>query len=106
MGRAALAGRRHRHRKRRSEAYAVGQLDQEIGAGVRDEPFAVRPDFYGLARRLCLHLPGVLLSRWEWVGKPHSQDPGGRSRQVSQVLIGGSGLVAESESLPPTLGRI
>jgi hypothetical protein len=37
----------------------------------------------GLRCRLCLHLPGVLLSRCEWVGKPHSQDPGGRSRQVS-----------------------
>jgi hypothetical protein len=59
---------------------------------VGDEALAVRPDFYGLARRLCLHLPGVLLGRCEWVGKPHSQDPRGRSRRVPQVLAGGSGL--------------
>lgn len=32
-----------------------------------DELLAVRPDFYGLRRRSCLHLPGVLLGRCEWV---------------------------------------
>lgn len=37
VGGAALAGRRHR----RGEAEPVGQLDQEVGAGVEDEPLAV-----------------------------------------------------------------
>ena len=61
VGGAALSGRRHRLGERRGEPEPVGQLDQEKGPGVGDEPLAVRPDFYGLARRLCLHLPGVLL---------------------------------------------
>jgi hypothetical protein len=50
---------------------------------VGDEPFAVRPDFYGLRRRLCLHLPGVLLARGMGFRKPHSQEPRGRSRMAS-----------------------
>jgi hypothetical protein len=83
MGASALPARRHRLREAGGEPEPIGQLDQEIGAGVGDEPLAVRPDFYGLRRRLCLHLPGVLLGRCEYVGKPHSQDPRGRSRRVS-----------------------
>lgn len=83
VGAAALSGWPHRPRERLREPEAVGQLDQEIGPGVGDEPLAVRPDFYGLRRRLCLHLPGVLLGLWEWARKPHSQEPGGRSRRVS-----------------------
>ncbi len=80
---AALSGRRHRRRQTCGEPEPVGQFDQEIGTRVGDEPLAVRPDFYGLARCLCLHLPGVLLGLWEWARKPHSQDPRGRTRQVS-----------------------
>ena len=45
-----------------------------------DEPLAVRSDFYGLSRRLCLHFLGVLLG-----GSANriSQEPGGRSRRIS-----------------------
>jgi hypothetical protein len=83
MGASALPARRHRLRERRGEPDPIGQLDQQKGAGVGDEALAVRPDFYGLRRRLCLHLPGVLLGRGMGFRKPHSQDPRGRSRRVS-----------------------
>ena len=93
VGAAALPRRRHRLRERRGEPEPVGQLDQQKGAGVGDEPLAVRPDFYGLRRRLCLHLPGVLLGRWEWVSqtafsRPKRTLPEGFLRS----LIGGSRL--------------
>jgi hypothetical protein len=73
----------------------------EVGAQLRDlsasrsspSPSTVRPDFYGLARLLCLHLPGVLLVLRVGRRKPHSQEPRGRSGGLPQVL-GGSRLVA------------
>ena len=80
---AALAGRRHRLRECRRQLEPVGQLHQQEGAGVGDEPLAVRPDFYGLRCRLCLHLPGVLLALGMGFRKPHSHQPRGRSRRVS-----------------------
>ena len=85
---AAHSGQRHRLGERSGEAEPVGQLDQQVGAGVGDEPLAVRPDFYGLRCRLCLHLPGVLLGLWEWARKPHSQEPRGRSRMVWSATPG------------------
>ena len=69
MGASALSGRRHRRREGGGEPEPVSQFDQQQGPGMGDEALAVRPDFYGLRRLLCLHLPGVLLGLGEWVGK-------------------------------------
>jgi hypothetical protein len=83
VGGAALPARRHCLRERRRQRQPIGQLDQEEGASVGDQALGVRPDFYGLVRRLCLHLPGVLLVLGMGRRKPHSQDPRGRSRMAS-----------------------
>ena len=79
-----------------------GVLDQQVGPCVGDEPLAVRPDFYGLARRLCLHLPGVLLGRGMGRRKPHSQDPGGRSRMVSSSAYWWIRARRSNKLAPPT----
>ena len=63
VGGATFSGGRHRRGKPGCESEPISQLDQQASPGMRDDPFGVRPDFYGLARRLCLHLPGVLLGR-------------------------------------------
>ena len=78
--------------RERREPQPIGQLHQDIGAGVGDEALAVRPDFYGSVCCLYLHLPCVPPA---WGTRPpqlHSQEPEDAPGTVSQVLIGGSGL--------------
>lgn len=56
MGRAALAGRRHRLGERGAEAEAVGETGEQICPRVGDETFAVRTNFYLCAKRYRFHL--------------------------------------------------
>ncbi|HZK49336.1 MAG TPA: hypothetical protein VFD74_07035, partial [Thermoleophilia bacterium] len=52
VGGATFAGGRHRRGKPGCESESISQLDQQASPGMRDDPFGVRPDFYGLARRV------------------------------------------------------
>ena len=61
VGALALPGRCHRCRERCRQAEPVSQLHQQVGASVRDEALAVRPDIYGLHGLFRFHLRGVLL---------------------------------------------
>jgi hypothetical protein len=83
VGRAALAGRRHRLRKRLGEAGPVGQLAQEKYSCMRDKTFAVRRDFYLCVERSSFHLPGVLL------GSPNRSSQTAFSR-AGRTFPGGS----------------
>ena len=94
VGGAALASWRHRFGERCGEAEPIGELHQQEGPGVGDEPLAVRPDFYGLARR-CVFTFRVSSWLGEWVVanrilKSQEDAPGG----VPRVVTGGSGLGA------------
>lgn len=85
VGRAALSGRRHRRREGRGEAEPVAELGEQEGAGVGDQAFAVRANFYLCAERFRFHLRGVLSGSRSGFSNPHSQAPGGRP---GGVLLG------------------